>query len=102
MAKLPETMSSAKGRRTFIVGPDGIVRLGAANDDVARTRRRQDVAASTSTPDGLASFIETNGLERAAELLHDAMFGRGAAADAKPGTPAGSVAKSWDWLRDAE
>jgi hypothetical protein len=79
----------------FIVGSDGVARIGAANDHLARVQQRQNVAQAASTPDGLTSLIEEQGLEKAAALLHDAMFGRLAARETPADTPAGDVARRW-------
>src|SRR5690606_10902464 len=96
MATLPPRMSTAPNpARVFVVGPDGIVRIGAANDATARSRWRRDVALDTSTPEGLAAFIGRHGVKEAGRLMHDAMFGPGAARDADASTPLGAVAKEW-------
>lgn len=74
----------------FAVTPDGVVFVV---DECAM--RREVTARGTSTPDGLMAFIDRHGADKAAGLLHDAMFGRQANRDAPDGTPVAGVARSW-------
>lgn len=88
-------LSSTRCERVFVVGPDGVARLGAANDSASRAQRRRNVAAATSTPDGLAAFIERHGAEEAGHLMHDAMFGPNSTVETPADTPCGRTARSW-------
>lgn len=81
--------------RVFTVSPDGVTRIGSANDAQPRARQREAVACATSTPDGLAAFIEQHGTERAARLMHDAMFGPNSTVETPAGTPCGETARRW-------
>lgn len=81
--------------RIFVVGPDGVAHVGQANDPSARSKRRRDVAAATSTTDGLAAFIEEHGATEAGRLMHDAMFGPHATVETPAGTPCGEASRSW-------